>query len=69
MNIFIYVSLCMAVPEDPPQNVFLLNMTSRSISVSWSSPKTITGKYTYVLYLDGPTGYSILTLKHTSMHA
>ncbi|XP_056272982.1 phosphatidylinositol phosphatase PTPRQ [Pseudoliparis swirei] len=46
-----------SVPEDPPQNVFLLNMTSRSISVSWSSPKTITGKYTYVLYLDGPTGY------------
>ncbi|CAJ1056803.1 phosphatidylinositol phosphatase PTPRQ [Xyrichtys novacula] len=46
-----------SAPEDPPQNFNVLNMTSRSISVSWSSPKIITGKFSYVLYLDGPTGY------------
>ncbi|XP_028441228.1 phosphatidylinositol phosphatase PTPRQ isoform X2 [Perca flavescens] len=46
-----------SAPEDPPQNFFILNMTSRSISVSWSSPRIITGKFTYVLYLYGPTGY------------
>ncbi|XP_075894107.1 phosphatidylinositol phosphatase PTPRQ isoform X3 [Nelusetta ayraudi] len=46
-----------SAPEDPPQNFFLLNMTSRSISVSWNSPNIITGKFTYMLYLYGPTGY------------
>lgn len=48
--------LCVSAPEDPPQNFFVLNMTSRSISVSWNSPNIITGKFTYVLYLYGPTG-------------
>uniref|UniRef100_A0A3Q2Q8Z4 Protein tyrosine phosphatase receptor type Q n=1 Tax=Fundulus heteroclitus TaxID=8078 RepID=A0A3Q2Q8Z4_FUNHE len=42
-------------PEDPPQSLAVLNMTSRSISVSWNSPSIITGKFTYVLYLYGPT--------------
>uniref|UniRef100_A0A3P8TAE3 Protein tyrosine phosphatase receptor type Q n=1 Tax=Amphiprion percula TaxID=161767 RepID=A0A3P8TAE3_AMPPE len=42
-------------PEDPPQNFAILNMTSRSISVSWNSPNIITGKFTYVLYLYGLT--------------
>ncbi|XP_042351374.1 phosphatidylinositol phosphatase PTPRQ [Plectropomus leopardus] len=46
-----------SAPEDPPQNFSILNMTSRSISVSWSSPNIVTGKFTYVLYLYGPTGY------------
>ncbi|XP_049430343.1 phosphatidylinositol phosphatase PTPRQ isoform X2 [Epinephelus fuscoguttatus] len=46
-----------SAPEDPPQNFSILNMTSRSISVSWSTPNIITGKFTYVLYLYGPTGY------------
>ncbi|XP_034542203.1 phosphatidylinositol phosphatase PTPRQ [Notolabrus celidotus] len=46
-----------SAPEDPPQNFIVLNMTSRSISVSWSSPKIITGKFSYVVYLHGPTGY------------
>ncbi|KAM7396652.1 hypothetical protein PAMP_019678 [Pampus punctatissimus] len=44
-------------PEDPPQNILVFNMTSRSISVSWNSPNIITGKFTYTLYLYGPTGY------------
>uniref|UniRef100_A0A3Q3G4C3 Protein tyrosine phosphatase receptor type Q n=1 Tax=Labrus bergylta TaxID=56723 RepID=A0A3Q3G4C3_9LABR len=42
-------------PEDPPQNLNILTMTSRSISVSWSSPSIITGKFSYMLYLYGPT--------------
>ncbi|XP_026221120.1 LOW QUALITY PROTEIN: phosphatidylinositol phosphatase PTPRQ [Anabas testudineus] len=46
-----------SAPEDPPQNFSTLNMTSRSITVSWNTPKNITGKFTYVLYLYGPTGY------------
>ncbi|XP_035497594.2 phosphatidylinositol phosphatase PTPRQ isoform X3 [Scophthalmus maximus] len=46
-----------SAPEDSPQNFAVLNMTSRSISVSWSSPNIITGKFSYMLYLYGPTGY------------
>uniref|UniRef100_A0A3Q3G0M1 Protein tyrosine phosphatase receptor type Q n=1 Tax=Labrus bergylta TaxID=56723 RepID=A0A3Q3G0M1_9LABR len=46
-----------SAPEDPPQNLNILTMTSRSISVSWSSPSIITGKFSYMLYLYGPTGY------------
>uniref|UniRef100_A0A3Q1F7L9 Phosphatidylinositol phosphatase PTPRQ-like n=1 Tax=Acanthochromis polyacanthus TaxID=80966 RepID=A0A3Q1F7L9_9TELE len=46
-----------SAPEDPPQNFAILNMTSRSMSVSWSSPNIITGRFTYVLYLYGPTGF------------
>ncbi|XP_036006075.1 phosphatidylinositol phosphatase PTPRQ [Fundulus heteroclitus] len=46
-----------SAPEDPPQSLAVLNMTSRSISVSWNSPSIITGKFTYVLYLYGPTGF------------
>ncbi|KAM4554453.1 phosphatidylinositol phosphatase PTPRQ [Fundulus diaphanus] len=46
-----------SAPEDPPKNLAVLNMTSRSISVSWNSPSIITGKFTYVLYLYGPTGF------------
>uniref|UniRef100_A0A3Q2DRE6 Protein tyrosine phosphatase receptor type Q n=1 Tax=Cyprinodon variegatus TaxID=28743 RepID=A0A3Q2DRE6_CYPVA len=42
-------------PEDSPENLSVLNMTSRSISVSWNSPTIITGKFSYVLYLYGPT--------------
>ncbi|XP_029010469.1 phosphatidylinositol phosphatase PTPRQ isoform X2 [Betta splendens] len=46
-----------SAPEDPPQNFAVLSMTSRAITVSWSSPRNITGKFTYVLYLFGPAGY------------
>ncbi|XP_027128956.1 phosphatidylinositol phosphatase PTPRQ [Larimichthys crocea] len=46
-----------SAPEDPPQNFSIIKMTSRSISMSWSSPSVITGKFTYVVYLYGPTGY------------
>nr|XP_020467948.1 phosphatidylinositol phosphatase PTPRQ isoform X2 [Monopterus albus] len=46
-----------SAPEDPPQNLSIMNVTSRSISVSWKSPKIITGKFTYTLYLCGPPGF------------
>ncbi|XP_008410634.1 phosphatidylinositol phosphatase PTPRQ isoform X3 [Poecilia reticulata] len=46
-----------SAPEGPPENFSVLNMTSRSISVLWSSPSIITGKFSYVLYLYGPTGF------------
>ncbi|XP_068595364.1 phosphatidylinositol phosphatase PTPRQ [Brachionichthys hirsutus] len=46
-----------SAPEDPPQNFSVLGATSRSISMSWSSPNIITGKFTYMVYLYGPTGY------------
>ncbi|KAM9854760.1 phosphatidylinositol phosphatase PTPRQ [Aulostomus maculatus] len=46
-----------SAPEDAPQNFVVLNMTSRSISMSWSSPIIITGRFSYILYLYGPTGY------------
>ncbi|XP_034444644.1 phosphatidylinositol phosphatase PTPRQ isoform X3 [Hippoglossus hippoglossus] len=46
-----------SAPEDAPQNFGVLNMTSRSISVSWSPPKITTGKFSYMLYLYGPTGF------------
>uniref|UniRef100_A0A3Q2DRQ3 Protein tyrosine phosphatase receptor type Q n=1 Tax=Cyprinodon variegatus TaxID=28743 RepID=A0A3Q2DRQ3_CYPVA len=46
-----------SAPEDSPENLSVLNMTSRSISVSWNSPTIITGKFSYVLYLYGPTGF------------
>ncbi|XP_060933059.1 phosphatidylinositol phosphatase PTPRQ [Limanda limanda] len=46
-----------SAPEDAPQNFAVLNMTSRSISVSWSPPKITTGKFSYMLYLYGPTGF------------
>lgn len=46
----------MTAPEDPPDNFSVMNMTSRSIYASWNSPSKITGKFSYVLYLYGPTG-------------
>ncbi|KAM3608908.1 uncharacterized protein V6R79_006653 [Siganus canaliculatus] len=46
-----------SAPEDPPQNFAVMNMTSRSISVTWNSPNIMTGKFTYMLYLYGPKGY------------
>uniref|UniRef100_A0A3Q2WVZ8 Protein tyrosine phosphatase receptor type Q n=1 Tax=Haplochromis burtoni TaxID=8153 RepID=A0A3Q2WVZ8_HAPBU len=46
-----------SAPEDPPQNFSVFSMTSRSFSVSWSPPSITTGKFSYVLYLHGPTGF------------
>ncbi|XP_061896859.1 phosphatidylinositol phosphatase PTPRQ [Entelurus aequoreus] len=46
-----------SAPEDPPQNFSILSVTSRMLSFSWNSPAIITGRFTYVLFLHGPTGY------------
>ncbi|XP_043980566.1 phosphatidylinositol phosphatase PTPRQ [Gambusia affinis] len=46
-----------SAPEGPPENFSVLNKTSRSISVSWKSPTSITGRFSYVLSLYGPTGF------------
>ncbi|XP_055078550.1 phosphatidylinositol phosphatase PTPRQ [Periophthalmus magnuspinnatus] len=46
-----------SAPEDSPRNLTLLNMTSRFVVLSWISPRIVTGKFSYVLQLHGPTGY------------
>ncbi|XP_051512787.1 phosphatidylinositol phosphatase PTPRQ-like [Myxocyprinus asiaticus] len=46
-----------AAPEDPPQNVVVKNITSRSLSLLWDSPKIITGRFSYVVQLHGPAGF------------
>ncbi|KAF7670333.1 hypothetical protein LDENG_00018790 [Lucifuga dentata] len=45
-----------SAPEDPPQNL-TIETTSRSVSMSWNSPTIITGRFTYIIYLYGPTGF------------
>ncbi|XP_056138465.1 phosphatidylinositol phosphatase PTPRQ [Lampris incognitus] len=46
-----------SAPEDPPHNLSIWNITSKSISFSWDPPIIVTGRFTYVMYLYGPTGY------------
>ncbi|KAK0155112.1 Phosphatidylinositol phosphatase PTPRQ [Merluccius polli] len=46
-----------SAPEDSPQNLSIWNMTSKSISIAWDPPTIVTGRFTYVIYLSGPTGY------------
>ncbi|KAM6960599.1 phosphatidylinositol phosphatase PTPRQ [Aplochiton taeniatus] len=46
-----------SAPEDSPQNLSIWNVTSKSISVYWDPPTIVTGRFTYVVYLFGPTGF------------
>uniref|UniRef100_A0A3B3RK16 Protein tyrosine phosphatase receptor type Q n=1 Tax=Paramormyrops kingsleyae TaxID=1676925 RepID=A0A3B3RK16_9TELE len=46
-----------SAPEDPPQNLSVWNITSKSFSVSWDPPTIITGRFSYVLELHGPAGF------------
>ncbi|KAA0715211.1 Phosphatidylinositol phosphatase PTPRQ [Triplophysa tibetana] len=46
-----------AAPEDPPQNIMVRNITSRSLSLSWDPPKIITGRFSYVIQLNSSTGF------------
>uniref|UniRef100_A0A3B5N152 Protein tyrosine phosphatase receptor type Q n=1 Tax=Xiphophorus couchianus TaxID=32473 RepID=A0A3B5N152_9TELE len=57
-----------SAPEDPPDNFSVMNMTSRSIYASWNSPSKITGKFSYVLYLYGPTGCFLYDNSTWDMH-
>lgn len=63
-RVYFKIHLCASAPEDPPRNFEILNMTSRSISVSWNSPNIVTGKFSYMLYLYGPTGLKTLAPSH-----
>ena len=55
--------MCAAAPEDPPYNLSVWNVTSKSVSVSWDPPTIVTGRFSYVTHLYGPTG------THTHTHA
>ncbi|XP_053355831.1 phosphatidylinositol phosphatase PTPRQ [Clarias gariepinus] len=45
-----------AAPEDSPQSLSILNITSKSLSLSWEPPTIITGRFSYVVQLYGPAG-------------
>ncbi|XP_048024016.1 phosphatidylinositol phosphatase PTPRQ isoform X2 [Megalobrama amblycephala] len=46
-----------AAPEDPPQNVLLRNITSKSLSLIWDPPKITTGRFSYVIQLHSSEGF------------
>ncbi|KAJ8245394.1 hypothetical protein GJAV_G00270280 [Gymnothorax javanicus] len=46
-----------SAPEDPPQNLTASDVTSKSFSLSWDPPTILTGRFSYVVELHGPTGY------------
>ncbi|XP_043119890.1 LOW QUALITY PROTEIN: phosphatidylinositol phosphatase PTPRQ [Puntigrus tetrazona] len=45
-----------AAPEDPPQNVIFTNITSKSLSLTWETPKITTGRFSYVIQLHSSEG-------------
>ncbi|XP_072551327.1 phosphatidylinositol phosphatase PTPRQ [Salminus brasiliensis] len=45
-----------AAPEDPPQNLSVWNITSKSLFLSWEPPTIITGRFSYIIQLYGPAG-------------
>ncbi|XP_063053937.1 phosphatidylinositol phosphatase PTPRQ [Engraulis encrasicolus] len=45
-----------SAPEGPPENLVVGNVTSQSASLSWEPPAVLTGRFSYVLELYGPTG-------------
>ena len=61
------VCVCVCVvtaPEDSPQNVSITHITSSNIALTWEPPSIITGRFSYVVYLSGPTG--LRSEEHTS---
>ncbi|XP_061085824.1 phosphatidylinositol phosphatase PTPRQ [Conger conger] len=46
-----------SAPEDPPQNLSVVDITSKSFLLTWDPPTIPTGRFSYVLELNGPTGY------------
>uniref|UniRef100_A0A670YH56 Phosphatidylinositol phosphatase PTPRQ n=1 Tax=Pseudonaja textilis TaxID=8673 RepID=A0A670YH56_PSETE len=44
-----------SVPEDPPQNLVMGNITGKSFSILWEPPNIVTGKFTYKVELYGQT--------------
>jgi len=62
--------MCVAAPEDPPQNVVLRNITSKSLSLTWDPPKITTGRFSYVIQLhssEGNTLWHPMTIKPVSL--
>ncbi|XP_026855233.2 phosphatidylinositol phosphatase PTPRQ [Electrophorus electricus] len=46
-----------AAPEDPPHNLVLGNITSKSLTLSWYPPAIVTGRFSYIIQLYGPEGF------------
>ncbi|XP_067855570.1 phosphatidylinositol phosphatase PTPRQ isoform X2 [Heptranchias perlo] len=44
------------IPEEPPQNLIVSNITSKSFIISWDPPPTVTGRVFYRVELNGPLG-------------
>ncbi|EDM16767.1 rCG49085 [Rattus norvegicus] len=45
-----------SVPEGPPQNCIMGNVTGKAFSISWDPPTIVTGKFSYRVELYGPSG-------------
>uniref|UniRef100_UPI00398ECD83 phosphatidylinositol phosphatase PTPRQ n=1 Tax=Pristiophorus japonicus TaxID=55135 RepID=UPI00398ECD83 len=44
------------IPEEPPQNLIVSKITSKSFVISWAPPPTVTGRVFYRVELNGPLG-------------
>ncbi|KPP78949.1 phosphatidylinositol phosphatase PTPRQ-like [Scleropages formosus] len=44
-------------PEDPPENLAVWNITSKSFTLSWDAPSIVTGRFSYFIELHGPSGF------------
>uniref|UniRef100_A0A8C9TAU7 Protein tyrosine phosphatase receptor type Q n=1 Tax=Scleropages formosus TaxID=113540 RepID=A0A8C9TAU7_SCLFO len=45
-----------SAPEDPPENLAVWNITSKSFTLSWDAPSIVTGRFSYFIELHGPSG-------------
>lgn len=59
--------MCVAAPEDPPQNVLLRNITSKSLSLIWDPPKITTGRFSYIIQLHSSEGNTPWPSKQMSL--
>ncbi|XP_029104792.1 phosphatidylinositol phosphatase PTPRQ [Scleropages formosus] len=46
-----------SAPEDPPENLAVWNITSKSFTLSWDAPSIVTGRFSYFIELHGPSGF------------
>ncbi|XP_048463873.1 phosphatidylinositol phosphatase PTPRQ [Rhincodon typus] len=44
------------LPEDPPQNLIVSKVTSKSFLINWNPPSAVTGRFSYRVELNGPFG-------------
>ncbi|TRY76067.1 hypothetical protein DNTS_012284 [Danionella cerebrum] len=45
-----------SAPEDPPQNLAVRNITSKSLTLTWDPPKITTGRFSYTVQLHSSEG-------------